>query len=61
MPARIDKAEREREATYLSLSDPQLLRDGIAVAAARTRVVAFDVEIAKLTERWEALETLAAG
>ena len=61
LPARIDKAEREREATYRSLSDPQLLRDGAAVAAARTRVTAFDVEIAKLTERWEALETLAAG
>jgi len=61
LPARIDKAEREREATYLSLSDPQLLRDGVAVAAARARVASLDIEIAKLTERWEALETLAAG
>ena len=61
LPDRIDKVEREREAIYLSLSDPQLLRDGAAVAAARARVVSFDLEIAKLTERWEALETLAAG
>ena len=61
LPSRIDKAEREREAVYLSLSDPLLLRDGAAVAAARARVASFDVEIAKLTERWEALETLAAG
>ena len=60
LPDRIDKVERAREAAYLSLSDPLLLRDGGAVTAARARVASFDVEIAKLTERWEALETLAA-
>ena len=61
LPDRIDKVEREREAAYLSLADPLLLRDGAAVTAARARVASFDVEIAKLTQRWEALETLAAG
>ena len=61
LPDRIDKVEREREAAYLSLSDPLVLRDGAAVTAARVRVASFDLEIAKLTQRWEALETLAAG
>jgi ATP-binding cassette subfamily F protein uup len=61
LPDRIDALERERERGYASLSDPVLLRDGAAVAAARARLAALDTEIAALTERWEALETAAAG
>ncbi|HET9683689.1 MAG TPA: ATP-binding cassette domain-containing protein, partial [Gemmatimonadaceae bacterium] len=61
LPDRIDGLEGERERLYLSLSDPTLLRDGVAVAAARARLAALEVEIAKAIERWEALETTAAG
>jgi ATP-binding cassette subfamily F protein uup len=60
LPDRIDALEREREQSYASLSDPTLLRDGAAVAGARARVAALETEIAELTERWEALETIAA-
>ena len=59
LPERIDALEREREAAYLSLSDPSLLRDASAVTRAHARVGALDTEIRALTERWEALETLA--
>jgi ABC transport system ATP-binding/permease protein len=61
LPERIDALEREREQLYLSLSDPTLLRDGTAMAAARTRLDALESEITELTGRWEALETIAAG
>jgi ATP-binding cassette subfamily F protein uup len=61
LPDRIDALEREREARYASLADPVLLRDGTAVAQARSRLAALDAEIAALTERWEALETIATG
>jgi ATP-binding cassette subfamily F protein uup len=61
LPERIDALEREREERYASLADPVLLRDGTAVAQARARLAALDVEIAALTERWEALETIATG
>jgi ATP-binding cassette subfamily F protein uup len=61
LPERIDALERERERLYSSLSDPALLRDGIAMAESKARVAALESEIAELTERWEALETIAAG
>ncbi len=60
LPARIDDAERERDRIYASLSDPVLLRDGVAVTAARSRIAALDTEIPELIARWEALETIAA-
>ena len=60
LPDRIDAKEREREQVYLSLSDPALLRDGAAVADARARLAALEVEIGVLTARWEELETIAA-
>jgi ATP-binding cassette subfamily F protein uup len=59
LPDRIDVLERAREQSYASLSDPTLLRDGAAVAGARARLAALEAEIAELTERWEALETIA--
>jgi ATP-binding cassette subfamily F protein uup len=61
LPDRIDALERERERRYASLADPALLRDGTAVAEARARLAALDAEITALVDRWEALETVAAG
>jgi ABC transport system ATP-binding/permease protein len=61
LPDRIDALEREREQLYASLSDPALLRDGSAVADVRARLAALDAEITRATQRWEALETIAAG
>jgi ATP-binding cassette subfamily F protein uup len=61
LPDRIDALEGERERLYLSLADPAVLRDGAAVAAARARLATLEAEIAQATERWEALETIAAG
>ena len=61
LPDRIDACERERETVYHSLADPALLRDASAVARARARLAALDIEIGALTERWEALETISAS
>jgi ABC transport system ATP-binding/permease protein len=61
LPDRIDALERERERAYVSLSDPAVLRDGAAMAEARARLASLELEIGKLTARWEALETIAAG
>jgi len=60
LPAQIDGLDAERGALYAQMADPAFLRDGAAVARARTRLDAIDAEITKLTERWEALETIAA-
>jgi ATP-binding cassette subfamily F protein uup len=61
LPDRIDALERERERLVPSLSEPALLRDRTGLAAARARLDALESEIAELTGRWEALETIAAG
>jgi ATP-binding cassette subfamily F protein uup len=61
LPDRIDALEREREQAYVSLSDPAVLRDGAAMAEAKARLASLELEIGKLTARWEALETIAAG
>jgi ATP-binding cassette subfamily F protein uup len=60
LPERIDARERDRERLYAALTDPALLRDGGAAAEAKARLAALEAEIAALTARWEALETLAA-
>ena len=60
LPDRIDATEGEREQLYVSLADPALLRDGVAVARAKARLAAIESELTALTARWEALETLAA-
>ena len=60
LPALIDALEREREDLYRSLSNPALLRDGAAVAGARSRLGALDEAITSKSARWEALETIAA-
>jgi ATPase components of ABC transporters with duplicated ATPase domains len=61
LPDRIDEKEREREKIYGKLSDSAFLRDGAATADAKARLVAIEAEVAALTERWEELETIAAG
>jgi ATP-binding cassette subfamily F protein uup len=61
LPDRIDALEGERGRIYASLADPAVLRDGAAVGEARARLAALELEIGGLTERWEALETIAAG
>ena len=60
LPGEIDAREQERERLYATLADPAVLRDGAAVAEAKTRLAAVAGEIVALTERWEALETLAS-
>jgi ATP-binding cassette subfamily F protein uup len=59
LPDRIDALEREHEQALAALSDPALVRDGAAMSAARARIAALESQIAELTERWEALETIA--
>ena len=61
LPDRIDEKERERAQIYESLSDSAFLRDGSATAEAKARLMVLGEEIDGLTERWEALETIAAG
>jgi ATP-binding cassette subfamily F protein uup len=60
LPDKIDACEIERGALYVSMADPAFLRDGAAVAGAKSRLSAIDAELTKLTERWESLETIAA-
>jgi len=38
-----------------------VLRNGSAVVAAKSRLVALDNEIAALIQRWEELETIAGA
>ena len=59
LPDGVDALEREREAAYLALSDPALLRDGAAVAGARKRLSSIEADIAAAITRWEELETIA--
>ena len=59
LPERIDALERERDAVYVSLSDPALLRNGDAVAETRARLAGLDAEIRGVTARWEELETIS--
>ena len=61
LPDRIDALEREREAVYASLADPALARDGAAIAAVKTRLVALESDISATMTRWEELETRASG
>ena len=59
LPDSIDALELQRATVYASLADPALLRDGAAVAEARTRLTALERQIAEATARWEALELLS--
>jgi ABC transporter C-terminal domain len=46
---------------YAQLADPLFLRDGVAVAQSTARLAALDDELTALADRWEYLETIAAG
>ena len=59
LPDRIDALERQREAAYLSLSDPAVVRVAAAVAEARASLAAIEADIAVAIRRWEELETIA--
>lgn len=59
LPDLIDSLEREKEAAYLSLSDPAVVRVAAAAAEARAKVAALESRIADATTRWEELETIA--
>jgi ATP-binding cassette subfamily F protein uup len=61
LPERIDALEHDRERLYALLMDPAVLRDGAAVADAKTRLATLEAELARMMERWESLETSAAG
>ena len=61
LPDLIDAREQDRVAVYAQLADPTFLRDGVAVAAAHARLAAMEAELTTLAERWEVLETIAAG
>ncbi len=60
LPARIDTAEQERDASYAALTDPAVLRDAEAVLAARERLARVEAELDQLLARWESLETIAS-
>ena len=60
LPEEIDALERERDQLYATLADPEWLRNGAAVSTAKTRLAEIDRLITVKTERWEALETIAA-
>jgi ATP-binding cassette subfamily F protein uup len=61
LPDRIDALETERTEIHMSLSDVTFVRNADEVRRANARLVTIETELAQLTQRWEALETLAAG
>ncbi|HZR70603.1 MAG TPA: ATP-binding cassette domain-containing protein [Burkholderiales bacterium] len=57
LPARIETLEREQSALAARLADPATYRDAAAdVAALNRRHAEIEAELARLLERWEALE-----
>ena len=61
LPDRIDAMEQERAALYLSLADPDVLRDGDAVVRTKARLEELGAGITSAMTRWEELEGIAAG
>jgi ATP-binding cassette subfamily F protein uup len=61
LPDRIDALETERAAIHVSLSDKAFVRNADELRRANARLVTLDTELEQLTQRWEELETLAAG
>jgi ATP-binding cassette subfamily F protein uup len=60
LPDRIDGLERQRDAAYLSLSDPAVVRDGAAMAAARASLAEIESSLAGAIARWEELEMIVS-
>jgi ATP-binding cassette subfamily F protein uup len=62
LPRRIETLETEHKELVEAMADPGLYRRGGAeVAAARERLASVEGELARAYERWEALESVAAG
>jgi len=62
LPRRIETLETEHKELVEAMADPELYRRGGAeVAAARERLASVEGELARAYERWEALESVAAG
>jgi ATP-binding cassette subfamily F protein uup len=59
LPERIDALEKQRDAAYLSLSDPDVVRVATAVAERRAKLAEIEAELARAIARWEELETIA--
>ena len=60
LPDRISASEQELEQGYVSLADPAVVRDLVALGGVRSRVAALELAIPALMARWEALETIAS-
>jgi ABC transport system ATP-binding/permease protein len=60
LPARIEELEAEQHEVQASLADPAFYAggDGAAVAAARDRLAALEVELEAAYVRWQALEEI---
>jgi len=58
LPEKIEAVEAERDTLYASLADATFLRDGRAVADAKTRLAELEHEIETLMARWEELESV---
>ena len=60
LPDRISASEQALEQGYVSLADPELVRDPTALAAVRSRVAELELVIPAMMARWEALETIVS-
>lgn len=61
LPDRIDALEQERNQLYEDMSNPVITRDSSKLLAASQKLAIIEKSITELTERWEALETIASG
>ncbi len=60
LPDRISASEQELEQGYVSLADPAVVRDLVALGGVRSRVAELELAIPALMARWEELETIAS-
>ena len=52
--------EREKASVCTLLADPAVLRDGVAAATAKSRLLTLEAKLAHAVARWEELETIAS-
>ncbi len=60
LPDRISASEQDLEQGYVSLADPAVVRDLVALGGVRSRVAELELAIPALMARWEELETIAS-
>lgn len=58
LPDRIVEAERERDSCYAELTRTEVLRDGQLVTQLRLRSEKLELEIQRMMDRWEELESI---